>query len=146
MSDEEPKKKKMILMEVNEATTIWNLIAIPMIFGACTMAVSFYNPNVVYLLRNKEYFNLADSEVSRINSQVVLYSLIVSTAVSVFCGQIYDILGRRGVIIANIALLGLVVITVPFCAPSLTALTFNRIGMGVFSHFLYGNPLIPDAV
>ena len=64
-----------------------------------TLAVGYFNANVLFLLRNPDYFNVQSipasegqkhvsksQHVGQINSTIVMYSLIVSAILSVFMG------------------------------------------------------------
>lgn len=78
----------MILsMEVKKDTTVGNLLSIAAMFTSTSAAQAYYNANVIFLLRSPEYFAIENaSEVGRVNSNIVFYSLIVSMSSSFFMG------------------------------------------------------------
>ena len=144
----ETEKARTILgMYVNPETTRANILGIALIMIGNTMALGYYNEMVVFLLREEEFFNIrSNSEVSRINSSIIFYSLIFSTTFAVFMGQLYDIFGRRGLITLNLFILAILVGICPYASPNLYFLAANRMGIAITTHFLFANPCIPDFV
>jgi hypothetical protein len=49
-------------MDVNEKTTLGNLASIFLVFMGTTVAVGFYNSNLVFLMQDPEYLGIEDEE------------------------------------------------------------------------------------
>ena len=111
-------------VEVKDDTTAYNMVAILLISGGITMSSTFLAMNLVFLLRDKKYFGYEDADrVTEITSNITMYSLILSMTFSVFFGQIYDIMGRKLLILCFFLLTAVVIAVTPFLSPSLVALT-----------------------
>jgi MFS family permease len=111
------------------------------------ICVAYVNADLVFLLRNKSYFGIdTDKEVGVIQSKIVLASLIAAAILSFFMGQAYDIFGRIRLISINFLILAILVAIIPYTSPSIFWLGVTRVGLGISSHFLITNPLIPDYV
>jgi hypothetical protein len=85
-------------MVVKKATTRPNVIAIPSIFIVSTAAGVYYNSQVVTLLRDPAYFNVAPDHIGRVQSDVLFYSVLFSVILSIGVGYCFDIFGRRRMI------------------------------------------------
>ena len=73
-SDRSKTNKVLLGMYVKKETTIWNLIAMPML-PFITCCVNFYSMTFLpLLLENKDYFNIPQSELGRANSIVIIWS------------------------------------------------------------------------
>jgi hypothetical protein len=85
--EEENEQRTILNIEVKEGVTIWNLLAISLVFSASGLATFFFNTSVVYLLRDERYFGITDiSRANHINSDVIFYSLLVSMCLSPLLG------------------------------------------------------------
>ena len=144
----EEKVGKVILgMKVNPNTTKANILGMFLVTGGNTMALGYYNEMLVFLLRGEDFYNIrSSSEVSRINSEIIFYSLITSTALAIFMGQMFDIFGRRSLLVINFFILALLVGSCPYMAPDLYCLAANRMGVAITTHFIFANPCIPDYI
>ena len=73
-SDKSKSSKVLLGLHVKKETTIWNLIAMPML-PFITCCVNFYAMTFLpLLLENKDYFNIPRSELGRANSIVIIWS------------------------------------------------------------------------
>ena len=83
-------------------------------------------------------------ELSAKNSTIISFSLIISTALAVFMGVVYDYYGRRFTILWNMAIMVLCVGLLPFMSYTYGLIVLNRIIFSIVTHFLYATPLVPD--
>jgi MFS family permease len=112
---------------------------------ATTIAVGFYNSNLPFLMGSPDYLGITDpEELAAINSTIITYSLLISTALAVFMGIVYDYCGRRVTIISNMFIMVLVLFFLPYMGSSYGMLVLNRIMFSIVTHFLYATPLVPD--
>ena len=73
-SDRSKTNKVLLGMYVKKETTIYNLIAMPML-PFITCCVNFYSMTFLpLLLENKDYFAIPTSELGRANSIVIIWS------------------------------------------------------------------------
>ena len=61
-------------------------------------------------------------------------------------GQLWDILGRKVLVIVSTGCIAIVMLVTPMTSPSIAWLTVCRIVLNVFFNTLHGSPLIPDYV
>jgi MFS family permease len=118
--------RKLCLIEVKEETTGWNMAAILLVTAAITISMSFLTLQLVYLLRDPKYFAISDADqVTEITSTITIAALILSMTLSVFLGQLYDIVGRKWLILglSMLSVLGLVL--APYLSPSIFLLTVD---------------------
>ena len=134
-------------MDVKDDTTAWNMVAILLIMGGATISYSYFTLNMVFLLRDPKYFAIDDADqVTEITSTITMCSLILSMTFSVFLGQIYDIVGRKVLILTFFLLTVVTLGLAPFLSPSLLALTIDNMIFTLVIKVLNANPLIPDYV
>ena len=134
-------------VEVKNDTTGYNMGAIMLITGGCTVSATFLAMNLVFLLRDPQYFGYEDADqVTEITSNITMYSLILSMIFSVFFGQIYDIMGRKLLILCFFLVTAVGIAVIPFLSPSLFALTLANMILQLVYRVLISNPLIPDYV
>jgi MFS family permease len=132
-------------MNVNEKTTLGNLISIGLVQAATTISVGFYNSNLPFLMSSPDYLGITDSEeLTAVNSTIITYSLIISTCLAIFMGIIYDYYGRRVTINTNMTVMVLTLFFLPYMATSYGMIVLNRIIFSTVTHFLYSTPLVPD--
>jgi len=76
----------------------------------------------------------------------MIYQLVFSGAFAILIGYFYDMGSRR--LTLGLGLLGtcIFVAVTPHISKSLTALTWNRMILGLFIHMAVANPLVPDTV
>ena len=130
--EEEEENHTILNIEVKDGVTISNILAIGLVFCASGLATFFFNASVVYLLRDPLYFDITSSaQLNQVNSDVIFYSLLVSMCMSPFLGQLWDIVGRKAVILVNVAILALVMVGTPFTSPHFWLLTTMRMFMTV---------------
>jgi len=110
------------------------------------MAVAFYNINVIFLMRDPDHFAIESlDEVQQKNSMFLFWQLVTVVILQLFMGLLYDLTGRRTIIIACFGTMTIALVTV--CASSsYIMLGINRVFLGIAGHFLIANPLIPDYV
>jgi hypothetical protein len=85
--EEKVGHRTILGMKVNPNTTKANIFGIFLVTGGNTMALGYYNEMLVFLLRGEDFYNIrSSSEVSRINSEIIFYSLIMSTVLAIFMG------------------------------------------------------------
>ena len=139
--------RKFCFIEVKEETSGANMMAILLVTAGITISMTFFTLNLIYLLRDPKYFAISDADkVTEITSTITLAALILSLTLSVFLGQLYDILGRRCLILVFFVLTLIMTASVPYLSPSLFLLTLAMMILQLMTKVLNANPLIPDYV
>jgi MFS family permease len=70
----------------------------------------------------------------------------MSTALAIFMGQLFDIFGRRSIIVMNFFALAILVGICPYMSPNLYWCAANRMGVAITTHFIFANPCIADYI
>ena len=139
--------KTVIGMTVNEKTTFCNFIGIFITNGGAALAEVFYNTELTFLLGNPDYMGLEDGkEIGKVNSKIILWSLIFSTGLVLTFTTTYDIFGRKLTICVLFLLMALIIGLVPYMGHRIELLILNRTLMSCTITLLYSNPLISDFI
>ena len=76
---------------------------------------------------NENYFDIRDTErISQINSNMIFYSILCSMGLALIMGQMFDILGRRLIIILACLTIALTIFITPYTSPSIALLMMLR--------------------
>jgi MFS family permease len=139
--------KRICGLDVKKATTCSNIASIPLVYLTLGTGILFFNPNVVFLLRDPRYFDITDStEQNKVNSNILSYSLIVSMCLTPLMGQLWEIIDRKVLVIVCAGSIALVMLVTPMTSPSIAGLTTCRVILNIMVNILHGSPLIPDYV
>ena len=104
-----------------------NLFAIFYIFFLVTTAGGYINVQIVYLLRDENYFNLEAEKIGSTVSNIIIISLIAATLWTLVAGYLFDMLGRLPPIFTSGIIMAVLVLVIPYCAPSILLLIVVRV-------------------
>ena len=106
--------------------SFWQLFSIFYVFFLMTSIGGYCNVQIVYLLRDAEYFNMNEEYQGRVTSMIILVATICAIFWTTIAGYIYDIFARK----VPILLAGLIgsffLFVCPHTAPSIAWLVFVR--------------------
>jgi MFS family permease len=111
------KNKSFLGIELKHGYNIWNLLAIPFCIVCTTVAGTFTNTSVIFLLRDPDYFNIPNERIGRVSNDVIFYSIPIAMVSTIFVGYIFDIFGRRLTLFFSAMLMAFFMILVPFTSP-----------------------------
>ena len=109
-------------IRVKPGISTWNLIAIPYILALLTSGVIFCSTRILFMLRDKDYFNIEYTKIGTVNSDLIFNAMLGSIPISLAAGYCYDIFGRKILIIGNALLMCLLCYFTPLTSPSLQLL------------------------
>ena len=127
-------------------TTIWNLIAMPMLpFITCT--INFYATAFMpLLLASEDYFAIPPSELGRATAVVIIWSQMLPLVLTPFLAYVYEIIGRRIPVTYALLSTNVLIWLMPKVAPNFTLLCGLRAVIGLNNTLIIGAPLISDYV
>jgi MFS family permease len=124
-----------------------HLMAIPLITFCGTIVGCFVNTQMVFILRDKEYFDVPVEKLGRTSNDLIFYSVLVPLFLSFIIGYLYDICGRVYTIFISSFISGSLVFCIPVASPHLVPWLFIiRIGIGCTFVVPNSHPLINDCV
>lgn len=107
-------------------TTRWNFLAVFLAPFVDSITAGYCNAQMVYLLRDEDYFNVDEERQGRTSSNILMISQCVGLAWSFFAGYIFDRYNRR-IPLTIFAVLGAVFLALcPHTSPSEAWLTVVR--------------------
>lgn len=65
-------------IELKPGYTLKNLWAMPLCIVAATVAGTYTNTEIIFLLKDKNYFNIPDDEIGIKSSALIFYSIPIS--------------------------------------------------------------------
>ena len=122
------------------------MVTIFYMYFLMTTGLGFANVQIVYLLRDDDYFLVGDEQLGRVMSTYLMATLTASAISTIFAGYIYDLCGRRGPIFTAGILLALLIVVCPFTSPSVLLLIVVRTLSAIPTMMLATHPLIMDYV
>jgi MFS family permease len=125
---------------------VWNVLAIPYILAVLTSGVIYCSTRMLFMLRDANYFNIENSKIGTVNSDLIFNAMLGSIPISLAAGYCYDIFGRKILIIGNALLMCVLCYLTPLTAPSLQLLQYNYIFVRSTMVFVSCNPLVVDYV
>ena len=126
-----PNKGKIYCGITLKRKASWSaLVAIPGLYFTQVCAGVFTNAQIVFLLRNPDYFQIDPSEMGRITTRTLLAQLVAQILVSIGIGYVYDIFGRRITITLSFIVLALSLFIIPLCTTVMT-LSLARMLLGI---------------
>lgn len=123
------------------------MIAIPLISSSLTIASFYLAVQIVFILRDPEYFNVPKSEIGKVSNDLTFYSTFFQIFLTILIGYIFDICGRKKTLI--IALFGSAstLFMLPYAAPNVwPGLYLIRALFAVFGTVGMCSPLVNDYV
>lgn len=106
------------LVHAKRETTVYNLLALPLITMIAVAAGGFVNANMPFLLRDESYFNYKFSEVGDRTGRALFWAYLASTIVTPFLGYVYDTVGRFWFMIPSMFLLSFFMAILPYTSPN----------------------------
>ena len=134
------------MVHAKRETTVYNLLALPLITMIAVAAGGFVNANMPFLLRDESYFNYKFSEVGDRTGRALFWAYLASTIVTPFLGYVYDTLGRFWFMIPSMFLLSFFMAILPYTSPNFQMLIAFRACMAIIVNVISVNPLIIDYV
>ena len=134
------------MIHAKKETTMYNLLALPLITMVAVSAGGFVNANMPFLLRDENYFNYQFSEVGDRTGKALFWAYLTSTAVCPFLGYVYDTLGRFWFMIPSMFALSFFMAILPYSAPHFPVLIAMRAFIAIIVNVISVNPLIIDYV
>ena len=133
-------------MNVKAETTWYNLFAICFIQFLITTKYGFLQAQLTFLLESEDHFAIEESVIGFKNSRLYVCSSVVALISLPVIGYIYELLGRRCVIITCLFSSCALLVIVPYTSPNFHFLVAIRSILGMLEGFATTNPLIADYV
>lgn len=133
-------------LAVKRDTTVWNLIAMPLL-PFITLTVNFFAMAYMpMLLQSKDYYGIPNSELGKATSIVNVWSQMLPLVATPFLTYVYEMIGRRIPLAYALLTTNLLVFLLPQVAPNFTLLCILRAIIGLNNTLIIGAPLISDYV
>ena len=113
-------------IKLKKEASRWNLFAIFYVFFLMTSIGGYINVQIVYLLRDENYFNMEEEYQGRVTSTILLVSVICGLCWTTIAGYIYDIFKRKIPLFLAGVIGSFYLFLCPYTAPSIAWLTFVR--------------------
>ena len=123
-----------------------NLLAIFYLSFFVTAGGGYFNVQVVYLLRDKDYFTISEGEQGRVIAKINTVALIAMLGMTIVAGYIFDLCGRRVPILMAGFVIAIALLVVPYSAPSIIFLSALRTIFGLGIAQIGAHPLIMDSI
>ena len=139
-------KKVMYLFKVKQGVEWYNLLSlfmVPMIAACCS---SYATSQMTFLLTDKRYFGIDKSLLGRTNSELNIWSQTFALVFTPFFGYLYDIAGRRLVMIPATVGTAAIIVLFPLVAPFFWALVLVKCLLSLLVSILCVTPLMADYV
>ena len=111
---------------MKKKATRCNLFSIFYVFFLMTTVGGYINVQIVYLLRDRGYFNIDQDHIGRVTSNILFAAIICGTCWVPVSGYLYDIFSRKGPIFTAGIIGAVFLFLCPHTAPSVMWLTFIR--------------------
>lgn len=89
-----------------------------MLYSVITMLVTFTQAKIILILTEKDYFNVSEDEIGRVSNDMVFYPQILMLFYYPMSGHLFELIGRRALIIISFFLTSIMTILIPYTAPS----------------------------
>ena len=133
-------------LKVKKETTIWNFAAVIMLPLIGETGFNYINAQLPFLLQDPDYFDIDFAGTGKATGEILFWSLLVSTCAIPFLGELYDLIGRRWVLLPTCALFAGVLAIVPYSAPHFWMLVALRTVLMIGYDTIDCSPLIVDYV
>ncbi|CDW72202.1 major facilitator superfamily mfs_1 [Stylonychia lemnae] len=138
---------KCCWIELKKDYTITNLFAIPIIYIPVTITIFFFTGQIIFLLKDPEYYNVSDQDISQVSNNLTQFSMPFQIIGVILMGYIYDLFGRRYSIFINLFLQALCFFIIPLGAPNVNPMVqIARTTQLVTNACTVVHPLINDYV
>ena len=122
----EPEKNVFLGIHLKKETSRWNLLAIPYVFFISNSIGGYINVQIIYLLRDSDYFNMDVDYSGRITSNILLIAIFCGLFWTAIAGLIYDYFSRKIPMFLACSVGSFLLLVCPHTAPSVLALSFVR--------------------
>ncbi|CDW85142.1 major facilitator superfamily mfs_1 [Stylonychia lemnae] len=134
-------------IKLKEGYTVANLISIPLITASLTVSSFYLGIQIVFILRDPEYFNVPKENIGTVTNSLTFYATFFQIALVIIIGYIYDIFGRKITLLASLIGGAIVLFLLPYTAPNVwPGLYLLRAIYAVFATVGVCSPLINDYV
>eukprot|EP00347_Sterkiella_histriomuscorum_P014482 403360706 len=134
-------------IQLKRRYTLVNLLAIPYLFFTIAIVSSFINTQMIFILRDENYFAVPQNQIGTVSSDIMFYMQLTSISLSLFIGYVFDIFGRKIPIFTSLLMCGCLMILIPQVAPVVyPSLIVVRIAIGVMTIAPNCHPLVSDYV
>lgn len=139
-------KRTYVGITLKKDANLWSLLVIPGLNFSCLTGGFFTSAWIVFLVQDKNFFDIDTDNLGKIVSNTLLVQLIVQASSAIFIGFIYDLAGRRITIVISFIVLCTALIVIPLTPPSIFGLMMARGLLGLGMQLMIGNPLINDYI
>ena len=73
---------------------------------------------MAYMLEDKDMFKIPREEIGQVNSYLTILSLPFSMITTLFSSYIYELAGRKKLIVLSFAVTSLILFAMPYSAPN----------------------------
>ena len=141
-----PKSVDVCGISMKKNYTKRNLLALFYLTFFATAGGGYFNVQVVYLLRDEEYFDISEGEQGRVIAKINTVALIAMLGMTIVAGYIFDLCGRRVPILMAGFVIAIALLVVPYSAPSIIFLSALRTIFGLGIAQIGAHPLIMDSI
>ena len=138
--------KWILGIKVKKETSCLNLFAIFFVTFLIAAKYGFLQIQITFLLESKDHFAISSDQVGRKNSYIIVWQSILTLIFLPFIGYVYELAGRRCVIMtclfSSVALFGVI----PYTAPNYPLLVFVKSLTFLLGSIVDAHPLIPDYI
>ena len=106
----------------------------------------YVNAQMVYLLRDEDYFDVEEDRQGRVSSNILTFASLTGMAWTFFAGPIYDLYNRRKPLIITALVASSFVALLPLTAPKVVILCLVRGVIMMGQTQLVSSPLIGDYI
>ena len=144
--DKEPVPNRFLGMNLKKETTKQNVLAIFLSWFVFAAINGFANAQMVYLLRDEDYFEVIYEDQEKISASIYLGAIATAFVYAPFAGWFYDLYGRNFLMFSSTVIAAYLVAILPLTAPSVITLGIVRCAIEIFLTQLICNPLIADYI
>ena len=141
-----PKSVDVCGISMKKNYTKRNLLALFYLTFFATAGGGYFNVQVVYLLRDEDYFDISEGEQGRVIAKINTVALIAMLGMTIVAGYIFDLCGRRVPILMAGFVIAIALLVVPYSAPSIIFLSALRTIFGLGIAQIGAHPLIMDSI
>ena len=132
---------------MKEGVRWWNLLAIPLVPCTIMLLSTYVNAQTIFLLRNKDFFDVTPDRIGRVSSLLVLVGLPGGAIGTFTSGYIFDILGRKVTLFTVFFVGSGLVATIPYTSPVvIPSLLIVRVLITIVLSAPASNPLVADYI
>ena len=118
-------------IELKPGYDLKNLWAMPLCLVAATIAGTYTNTEIIFLLQHKDYFNTPKEDIGKRSNALIFYSIPIAMISTFIVGQIFDAIGRRPTLFFSILLGCFCMVLVPYTAPNFYLLLLVKMGVQI---------------